>query len=146
MSRAQGPPPPLGGRVCFVLNSFGVGSIDVLSHEFNCLKKLISVQINFEKKLHATCNFKALILDEWEVRSYTIIPSLLTNGPKNIVAHNYEGNYPNLPTTVLLGLWSGRTGSQLPMNRLSLRNNQLKFKTAWKSWIILEESIEYTPI
>ena len=29
-------------------------------------------------------------------------------------------------------LWSGRTDSYLQMNRLSLRNNQLKFKTAWK--------------
>ena len=32
------------------------------------------------------------------------------------------------------------------MNRLSLRNNRLKFKTAGKLPIILEEFIEYTPI
>ena len=40
----------------------------------------------------------------------------------------------------------GENGSQLQMNRLSLRNNQLKFKTAGKLPIILEEFIEYTPI
>ena len=33
---------------------------------------------------------------------------------------------------------------QLQMHRLSLRNNRLKFKTAGKLPIILEESIEYT--
>ena len=43
-------------------------------------------------------------------------------------------------------LWSGRTGSSLQMNRLSLRNNRLKFKAAGKLPIILEEFIEYTPI
>ena len=45
-------------------------------------------------------------------------------------------------------LWSGieRTGGYLQMNRLSLRNNRLKFKTAGKLPIGLEESIEYTPI
>ena len=32
------------------------------------------------------------------------------------------------------------------MNRLSLRNNRLKFKTTGKLPIILEEFIEYTPI
>jgi hypothetical protein len=31
------------------------------------------------------------------------------------------------------------------MNRLSLKNNRLKFKTPEKLPIILEESIEYTP-
>ena len=36
-------------------------------------------------------------------------------------------------------LWSGRTGSCLQMNRSSLRNNRLKFKTTWKLPIILEE-------
>ena len=34
--------------------------------------------------------------------------------------------------------------SLLQMNRLSLRNNQLKFKTAGKLLIVLEEIIEYT--
>ena len=43
-------------------------------------------------------------------------------------------------------LWPGRTGSWLQMNQLSLRNNRLKFKTAGKLPIILEEFIEYTPI
>ena len=33
--------------------------------------------------------------------------------------------------------WSGRTGSMLQMNSLSLRNNRLKFKTARKLPIIL---------
>ena len=43
--------------------------------------------------------------------------------------------------------WSGRTGSELQMNQLSLRNNRLKFKTAGKLPIVLEEFIEeYTPI
>ena len=37
-------------------------------------------------------------------------------------------------------------GSELQMNPLSLRNNQLKFKTAGKLLIILEEFIEHTPI
>jgi hypothetical protein len=32
------------------------------------------------------------------------------------------------------------------MNRLSLRNNRLKFKTGGILKIILEELIEYTPI
>ena len=32
------------------------------------------------------------------------------------------------------------------MNRLSLRNNQLKLKTAGKLPIILEEFIAYTPV
>jgi hypothetical protein len=32
------------------------------------------------------------------------------------------------------------------MNRLSLRNNRLKFTFAGKLPIILEETIEYTPI
>ena len=41
-------------------------------------------------------------------------------------------------------LWSGRTGSQLQMNRLSFRNNRVKFKTAGKKPILLEEFIEYT--
>jgi hypothetical protein len=45
-----------------------------------------------------------------------------------------------------LELWSGRTGSQLQMNRLSLWNSRLKFKTAGKLPISLEEFIEYTPI
>ena len=45
-----------------------------------------------------------------------------------------------------LHLWSGKTGSSLQMNRLSLRNNRLKFKTAGKFLIIFEEFIEYTPI
>ena len=35
--------------------------------------------------------------------------------------------------------WSRRTGSSFQVNRLSLRNNQLKFKTAGKLPIILEE-------
>ena len=34
----------------------------------------------------------------------------------------------------------------LQMNRLSLRNNRLKLKTAEKLPIILEEFIEYIPI
>ena len=38
----------------------------------------------------------------------------------------------------------GTTDSKLHMNRLSLRNNQLKFKIARKLLIILEESIEYS--
>ena len=42
-------------------------------------------------------------------------------------------------------LWSRRTGSELQMTWLSLRNNRLKFKTAGKLPIILEEFIEYTP-
>ena len=42
--------------------------------------------------------------------------------------------------------WSGRTGSLLQMNRLSLRNNRLNFKTVGKLPVILEEFIEYTPI
>ena len=41
--------------------------------------------------------------------------------------------------------WSGRTGSWLQMNRLSLRNNRLKFKTAGKLPIILENFIKHTP-
>ena len=36
-------------------------------------------------------------------------------------------------------LCSGRTGNWLQKNRLSLRDNQLKFKTAWNLPIILEE-------
>jgi hypothetical protein len=37
--------------------------------------------------------------------------------------------------------------TELQMNRLSLRNNRLKFiKTAGKLPIIFEEFIEYTPI
>ena len=47
---------------------------------------------------------------------------------------------------IFLGYDRGETGSQLQMNQLSLRNNRLKFKTARKSMIILEEFIEYTPI
>ena len=35
---------------------------------------------------------------------------------------------------------------QLQMNRLSLRNNELRFETAEKLLIIFEEFIEYTPI
>ena len=42
--------------------------------------------------------------------------------------------------------WSGRTGSWLQMNRPSLRNDRLKFKTARKLPIVLEEFIEYSPI
>ena len=40
-------------------------------------------------------------------------------------------------------LWSGNTGGWLQMNRLSLRNNQLKFKTPGKLPILSEEYIEY---
>jgi hypothetical protein len=39
---------------------------------------------------------------------------------------------------------SGRTGVQLQMNRLSLRNNWLKLETSGEVPIILEQSIEYT--
>jgi hypothetical protein len=43
--------------------------------------------------------------------------------------------------------WMERTGSWVQMNRLSLRNNRLKFKTAGELPIILEEFIEeYMPI
>ena len=42
--------------------------------------------------------------------------------------------------------WSGRTGSKLQMNQLSLRNNRLKFKIAGKLLITLEEFIEHTRI
>ena len=45
-----------------------------------------------------------------------------------------------------LHLWSRNTGSKFQMHQLSLRNNRLKFKTAGKSLIILEEFIENTPI
>ena len=38
----------------------------------------------------------------------------------------------------------GRTGGQLQMNRLSLRNNRLKLETSRKLPIVWEESIEYT--
>ena len=55
-------------------------------------------------------------------------------------------NCPVKPRSWALEQWSGRTSSQLQMNRLSLRNNRLKFKTAGKLPIILEESVEYTPI
>ena len=40
----------------------------------------------------------------------------------------------------------GELAVSYKMSRLSLRNNQLKFKTAGKLPIILEEFIEYTPI
>ena len=39
---------------------------------------------------------------------------------------------------------SGRTSSELQMNRLSLRNNRSKFETLGELPFILEESIEYT--
>ena len=42
--------------------------------------------------------------------------------------------------------WSGRTGSYLQMNRLSLRNNRLMLETAGKLPVVLEEFIEYTPL
>ena len=41
-------------------------------------------------------------------------------------------------------LYLGRTGGWLQMNRLSSRNNWLKFKTSGDLPIVLEESIEYT--
>ena len=40
----------------------------------------------------------------------------------------------------------GENRQLVTKNRLSLRSNQLKFKTAWKLPIVLEEFIEYTPI
>ena len=43
-------------------------------------------------------------------------------------------------------LLSGRTGSWLQINWLSLRNNRLELKIAGKLSAILEELIEYTPI
>ena len=43
-------------------------------------------------------------------------------------------------------LYKSETDSLLQMNWLSLRNNRLKFKTARKLLIILEEFIEYTPL
>ena len=39
------------------------------------------------------------------------------------------------------GQWSGRTGSYLQMNRLSLRNKRLKLKIAGKLPILIEEII-----
>jgi hypothetical protein len=42
--------------------------------------------------------------------------------------------------------WPGRTGCLWWRNRLSLRNHRWEFKTSAKLPIILEESIEYTPI
>ena len=39
--------------------------------------------------------------------------------------------------------WTGRTGSYLQMNQLSLRNNRLKFMTLGKAPINFEEIIEY---
>ena len=38
--------------------------------------------------------------------------------------------------------WTGRIDRQLQMNRLSLRNNQLKFKTSGQLPMVLEESME----
>ena len=46
------------------------------------------------------------------------------------------------PYLLILSLYSAMIGE----NRLSLRNNRLKFKTAGKLPIILEEFIEYTPV
>ena len=42
--------------------------------------------------------------------------------------------------------YDGGEPAELQMNRLSLKNNRLKFKTAGKLPIVLEEFIEYTPI
>jgi hypothetical protein len=42
-------------------------------------------------------------------------------------------------------LCTGRTSGWLQMNRLSSRNNQLKFKNSRNLLIILEEFMEYTP-
>ena len=57
------------------------------------------------------------------------------------------GSQPIMPN-ILPDHWSnqclGRTGGQLHMNRLSTRNNQLKFKILGNLPIILEEFIEYT--
>ena len=43
-------------------------------------------------------------------------------------------------------LWLRSTGGYLQMNRLSLRTNRLKFKTAGKLPTVSEEFLEYTPI
>ena len=40
----------------------------------------------------------------------------------------------------------GEPAVKLQMNQLSLRNNRLKFKTAEKLLIVLDEFNEYTPI
>ena len=46
----------------------------------------------------------------------------------------------------ILVTYDRRTGNQLQMNRLSLRNDWSQFKFVGKLPIILEEFIEYTPI
>ena len=48
-------------------------------------------------------------------------------------------------TNIMQELWSGRTSSELQMNRLSLRNNRLKFKNSGELPITLEEFIKYSP-
>ena len=50
---------------------------------------------------------------------------------------------PTDKTLKWLGLCPGWTGGYFS-NRLSLRNNRLKFETSGELPIILEESIEYT--
>ena len=66
---------------------------------------------------------------------------LLTQAPPTLcpLCLTYFG-----PTSWGPDQWSGRTGSQLQMNRLSLRNNRLKLKASGELPITLEEFMEYT--
>ena len=79
-------------------------------------------------------------------------------GPCHCCQHGKDGG--NIPLVATLAKWAGpielqglpggarttawgRTGSWLQMNRLSWRNNRLKFETSGEPLIILGESIEY---
>ena len=58
---------------------------------------------------------------------------------------NVKRNLSNIHTRSHREQCPGRTGGWLQMNRLSLRNNRLKFKTAGKLPIILEEFYSMYP-
>ena len=61
-----------------------------------------------------------------------------------IFLHSWTSTgYFNWFSPIIVYQW---TGSKLQMNRLSLRNNRLKFKTTGKLPVVLEEFIGYTSI
>ena len=72
--------------------------------------------------------------------------SVLSTGKKHF-ARIMQESYNSLFFSFLLTLQQGleRTGGELQMHQLSLRNNRLKFETSRELLIILEEYLEEYP-
>ena len=85
--------------------------------------------------LNSTLLWTALIFNPLIKCSGTKVLSTHLNFQPTIIGSTYYCSWDLCP---------GKTGGQLQMNWLSLRNKQLKLETLGKLHINLEESVEYT--